>query len=80
VVLNSVYPKSSWLVPATLATPCYEGIYEMRQLQIPQRLQRNIEIHLYHSGHMVYANEESLKELHDNVAAFIRKTYRPSGG
>jgi carboxypeptidase C (cathepsin A) len=62
-----------------LATPFYEGIYEMRQLQIPRNLQSNIEIHLYHSGHMVYANEESLKELHDNVAAFIQKTYRTGG-
>ncbi len=59
-----------------LATPYYEGIYEMRQLQIPRKLQSNIEIRLYRSGHMVYANEDSLKELHDNVAAFIHRTYR----
>jgi carboxypeptidase C (cathepsin A) len=57
-----------------LATPYYEGIYEMRQLPIPRRLQGNIEYKQYESGHMVYAHEQSLKELHDNVADFIRRT------
>jgi len=57
-----------------LATPYYEGIYEMRHLQIPRALQRNIEYHYYPSGHMVYANEQSLKMLHDHAADFIRRT------
>lgn len=57
-----------------LATPFYEGIYEMRHLQIPNKLQANIEYKYYESGHMVYANEASLKQLHDNVADFIRRT------
>jgi carboxypeptidase C (cathepsin A) len=60
-----------------LATPYYEGIYEMRHLQIPRQLQRNIEYHYYQSGHMVYANEASLKQLHDDAAAFIRRTDNP---
>ncbi|MGA7537262.1 MAG: hypothetical protein WBW93_00685 [Steroidobacteraceae bacterium] len=62
-----------------LATPFYEGMYEMHHLQIPQKLQANIEYHYYQSGHMVYANEKSLKQLHDNVAAFIRKTDNQGG-
>jgi len=57
-----------------LATPYYEAVYEMRHLQIPQKLQRNIEFHFYQSGHMVYAHESSLKEIHDNAADFIRRT------
>ena len=57
-----------------LATPFYEGIYEMQHLQIPARLQKNIEFKFYESGHMVYAHQASLKALHDNVAAFIVKT------
>jgi carboxypeptidase C (cathepsin A) len=57
-----------------LATPFYEGIYEMRQLPMPTKLQDNIEYKFYQSGHMVYAHEPALKELHDNVAAFIRGT------
>lgn len=57
-----------------LATPFYEGIYEMQHLPIPAKLQNNIEFKFYESGHMVYAHTASLKALHDNVAAFIRKT------
>ena len=59
-----------------LATPYYEGIYEMQHLQIPQSLAGNIEFKQYESGHMVYAHEASLKALHDNVAEFITRTSR----
>jgi carboxypeptidase C (cathepsin A) len=57
-----------------LATPFYEGWYEMHHLPMPNKLQSNIEYHYYQSGHMVYAHQDSLKELHDNMVAFIRKT------
>ena len=57
-----------------LATPYYEGWYEMHHLPIPPNLQGNITYHYYPSGHMVYAHEESLKALHDAVADFIRQT------
>jgi carboxypeptidase C (cathepsin A) len=57
-----------------LATPYYEGWYEMHQLPIPQSLANNISYHYYASGHMVYAHQESLKEMHDAVAQFIRST------
>ncbi len=57
-----------------LATPFYEGIYEMRHLQIPRKLFSNISFHFYQSGHMVYAHEPSLKDLHKTVAAFINTT------
>ncbi|HVZ70281.1 MAG TPA: hypothetical protein VG891_12525 [Rhizomicrobium sp.] len=57
-----------------LGTPFFEGQYEMRHLDIPAKLQDNIEFRLYKSGHMVYAHQDSLRELHDNVAAFIRET------
>jgi carboxypeptidase C (cathepsin A) len=66
VMLNSGYYD--------LATPFYTADYEMRHLPIPQSLAGNIETHYYESGHMVYAHLQSLKELHDNVAAFITKT------
>jgi carboxypeptidase C (cathepsin A) len=60
-----------------LATPFYQGVYEMQHLQIPPELQKNIEFKFYESGHMVYAHEASLKAIHDNVAAFIVKSYNP---
>ena len=57
-----------------LATPFYQGVYEMHHLPIPANLQANIEYKFYDSGHMVYAKDASLKLLHDNVADFIRRT------
>jgi carboxypeptidase C (cathepsin A) len=57
-----------------LATPYFEGKYEMHHLQIPQKLQANISYHYYQSGHMVYVNEEVLKQFHADVAAFIKGT------
>ncbi len=57
-----------------LATPFYEGWFEMHHLPIPASLQKNIEYRYYESGHMVYAHEESAKKLHDDAAAFIRST------
>jgi len=66
VLLNSGY--------FDLGTPFFEGQYEMRHLDIPVKLQGNIQFRLYKSGHMVYAHQDSLRELHDNVAAFIRET------
>jgi len=66
VMLNSGYYD--------LATPFYTADYEMRHLSIPDSLIKNIETHYYESGHMVYAHLDSLKQLHDNVAAFIDKT------
>ena len=57
-----------------LATPFFEGMFEMRHMPIPTSLQGNIEYHYYQSGHMVYAHEESLKQIHDNVADFVKRT------
>jgi carboxypeptidase C (cathepsin A) len=57
-----------------LATPFYEGWYEMHHLPIPERLQDHIEYHYYQSGHMVYALQESIKALHDDASAFIHST------
>ena len=57
-----------------LATPYYEGWYEMHHLPIPETLQKNLEFKYYPSGHMVYAHEASLKSLHDAVAGFISRT------
>jgi carboxypeptidase C (cathepsin A) len=57
-----------------LATPFFEGMYEMHHLPIPQKLQANISYHYYQSGHMVYVNEGVLKQFHADVAAFIKGT------
>lgn len=57
-----------------LATPFFQGIYEMRHLPIPQELQANIRYHYYEAGHMVYVNEGILRLFHDDVATFIHET------
>jgi carboxypeptidase C (cathepsin A) len=54
-----------------LATPFYQGVYEMQHLPMSTDLQKNIEYQFYESGHMVYAHEASLRAIHDNTAAFI---------
>jgi carboxypeptidase C (cathepsin A) len=57
-----------------LATPFYEGIYEMHHLPIPQNLQKNISYHYFQSGHMVYVNQQVLHEFHNTLADFIHQT------
>lgn len=57
-----------------LATPFFAAQYEDKHLPIPQSLAKNIEYDWYESGHMVYVNEASLKQLHDRVASFITRT------
>ena len=57
-----------------IATPYFEGWYEMHHLPIPDQLRSNIEYRYYASGHMVYAHEPALKQAHDDVADFIRRT------
>lgn len=59
-----------------LATPYFEGVYEMEHLPIPAALRGNIEYKYFESGHMVYLNEGSLRGLHDTVADFVRRTSR----
>ena len=60
-----------------LATPFFEGIYEMHHLPIPKALQANISYHYYEAGHMIYVREDILKQFHADVAAFIKSTENP---
>jgi len=57
-----------------LATPYFEGVFEMEHLPIPDALRANIEYKYFPSGHMVYLNEPALSGLHDTVADFVRRT------
>jgi carboxypeptidase C (cathepsin A) len=57
-----------------LATPFFEGMYEMHHLPIPHYLQANISYKYYQAGHMIYVNDGVLKQFHDDVAAFIKGT------
>ncbi len=66
----------SWSTAATTISPrpFFAAQYEEKHLPIPQSLAKNIEYDWYESGHMVYVRDESLKQLHDRVAAFIKST------
>jgi carboxypeptidase C (cathepsin A) len=57
-----------------LATPYFEGEFEMHQLPIPKSLQSNISYHYYEAGHMIYVKEDVLKQFHSDVESFIKST------
>jgi carboxypeptidase C (cathepsin A) len=57
-----------------LATPYFEGMYEMKHLPMPRSLQSNISYHYYEAGHMIYVREDILKQFHNDVANFIKST------
>ena len=57
-----------------LATPFFAAQYEEKHLPIPQSLAKNISYAWYESGHMVYVRDECVKQLHENVAAFIKSS------
>ena len=57
-----------------LGTLYFGATFEMKHLPMPPSLQSNISYHWFQTGHMVYVNEQALKELHDDTAAFIRDT------
>ncbi|HVC00748.1 MAG TPA: hypothetical protein VND80_00955 [Steroidobacteraceae bacterium] len=63
-----------------LATPFFAAMFEMQHLPMQASLEKNIEMHFYPSGHMVYVAEPELKALHANVAAFIERNSGESGG
>ena len=76
-IVMKTNPKMRVLVAGgyfDLATPYFEGIFEMRHLPMPPSLQPNIGYRYYESGHMVYVNEGVLKQFHDDVASFVRAT------
>jgi carboxypeptidase C (cathepsin A) len=57
-----------------LATPFMTGSYEMHHLQIPTGLQGNIQYDYYRCGHMARIPLPELRNLHDNIAAFMDAT------
>lgn len=60
-----------------LSTPFYGMMYAVNHMDIPRDLQAHIRFKFYDSGHMVYMHVPALKDLHDNTAAFIRRTEHP---
>ena len=51
-----------------LGTTYFASFYEMRHPPMPGDLQSNISYHFFQTGHMVYLNEQALRDLHDDTA------------
>jgi carboxypeptidase C (cathepsin A) len=54
-----------------MATPFFPAEFTMSHLRIPPRLQKNITLHYYEAGHMMYLRDEDRVALRNNLAAFI---------
>lgn len=56
-----------------LATPYFEGVYELQQLPISKNLfKNNVHFAFYESGHMVYLHIPSLEKMSQDVRNFIQ--------
>lgn len=56
------------------ATPPESALAAISRLEVPrERLQTNIETHIYDGGHMMYTNSEAAKALSDHFRAWLLK-------
>ncbi len=53
-----------------LATPFFKTQYELNHMGLAPSLQKNISIHFYHDGHMLYIRTSALKKLQKNLDTF----------
>ena len=60
-----------------LATPFFATEYTVDHLGLPEKLQKNIHLHYYDAGHMMYVRDEDLAKLKSNIAAFIDSAAKP---
>lgn len=57
-----------------LATPYFEGEYELAQLPISKEMfKNNISFKFYESGHMIYLDMDALEEAHKDLVDFINE-------
>lgn len=57
-----------------LAIPYFTNAYTFNHLNLSPSLKSNIEMKFYVGGHMMYTEEESLKQLNADIKTFIRST------
>jgi carboxypeptidase C (cathepsin A) len=54
-----------------VATPFFQGTYELKHLPMSADLQKNISTFRYPSGHKIFVDPASLNALHMNLSQFI---------
>jgi len=57
-----------------LATPFFLTEYDLDHMNLEPELRGNVQFGYYPSGHMIYLNTDSLKQLRDDLAGFIEKS------
>ena len=56
-----------------LATPYFATQYTFDHIELPEKLQKNIEMTYYYSGHMMYTHKPSLEQVTTDLKMFIEK-------
>ena len=56
-----------------LATPFFATEYDLSHMDLDPTLRGNVQFGYYPSGHMIYLNVDALRQLKDDLAAFIAK-------
>ncbi|MBN2109202.1 MAG: peptidase S10 [Deltaproteobacteria bacterium] len=56
-----------------LATPYFAAVYTVNHLALDRSLAKNIVLHTYPAGHMMYTDRATLRQLNLDAAAFYRK-------
>jgi carboxypeptidase C (cathepsin A) len=54
-----------------LTTPYLSQEYVFNHLALPPRLEQNITFRRYHAGHQIYTSQDALRQLTDDVRAFM---------
>jgi carboxypeptidase C (cathepsin A) len=57
-----------------LATPFFATEYDLAHMNLEPELRGNVHFGYYPSGHMIYLNVDALRQLKDDLAAFIDQT------
>ncbi len=71
--LDPLLPVQYHLGYYDLCTPYWGAHTDVAQLDVPRELLDNIEFHHYHSGHMIYLDEDARRELSASIGKFVRR-------
>ncbi len=67
---TKVYMGQGWY---DLATPHYAADYVLAHMALEPHLRKNVEMHYYAAGHMMYIDQAELKAQSNHLRAFLKK-------